>query len=58
MVFGNDIYIINEDKIYIYNVNNDVDSLILRSYFAKVGNDVEHLNAPKAAQNGCGTSNP
>ncbi len=50
VVFGNDIYIINEDKIYIYNVNNDVTSLILRSYFAKVGNDVEHLNAPKAAQ--------
>lgn len=50
VVFGNDIYMINEDKIYIYNVNNDADSLVLRSYYAKIGNDVEHLNSPKASQ--------
>ena len=49
IVFGNDIYVIYQDKIYIYNVNNDTTALTLNSYYAKVGNDIEHLNAPKAS---------
>ena len=49
IVFGNDIYVIYQDKIYIYNVNSDTTALTLNSYYAKVGNDVEHLNAPKAS---------
>ena len=49
IVFGNDIYVIYQDKIYIYNVNSDATALTLNSYYAKVGNDVEHLNAPKAS---------
>ena len=46
IVFGNDIYCIIGDKIYIYNINSDKTNLSLINYYSKVGSDTDHLNNP------------